>query len=91
MSAHSRVADPDALAHALSRIVGDRMSRAESVLEQLGRGEGRREVHPPDVVVYPTGTDEVSAIVRVAASFDAPIIAYGAGSSLEGQIGRAHV
>ena len=86
MSAHSRVADPDALAAALSTIVGDRMSRAESVLEQHGRGEGRRDVHPPDVVVYPVSTDEVSATVRVAASFDAPIIAYGAGSSLEGHV-----
>ena len=82
----SRVTDTAALVQALVPILGDRWSCAESVREQHGRGEGRRDVHPPDVVVYPESTEEVSHIVRVAAAFDAPIIPYGAGSSLEGHV-----
>lgn len=38
------------------------------------------------MVVYPESTDEVSAIVRACAEHDAPVIAYGAGSSLEGHV-----
>ncbi|MDP1858849.1 MAG: FAD-linked oxidase C-terminal domain-containing protein [Gemmatimonadaceae bacterium] len=84
--AHSRLADPEALVRALTRIVGDRVTRSESVREQHGRGEGRRESYPPDVVVYPASTDEVSQIVRAAADVGSPIIPYGAGTSLEGHV-----
>lgn len=90
MSSQSRVRDIDALVVSIASIVSDRWSRADVVREQHGRGEGRREVFPPDVVVYPISTDEVSAIVRVAATADAPIIAYGAGSSLEGHVAAVH-
>lgn len=60
--------------------------RSESVREQHGRGEGRRDCLPPDLVVYPMSTEEVSQIVRAAADAGSPIIAYGAGSSLEGHV-----
>ena len=86
----SRLRDPDALERALGPLLGDRLTRAESVLEQHGRGEGRRESYPPDLVVYPTSTAEVSEIVRLAADFNAPVIPYGAGSSLEGHVSAVH-
>ncbi len=82
----SRVRDVQALVQGLTAIVGDRLTRAESELEQHGRGETHLPPAPPDVVVYPVSTDEVSAAVRVCAEHDAPIIPYGAGTSLEGHV-----
>ncbi|MEP7345351.1 MAG: FAD-linked oxidase C-terminal domain-containing protein [Gemmatimonadaceae bacterium] len=86
----SRLTDPDALVRALTPVLGDRITRAESVREQHGRGEGRRESYPPDIVVYPTSTEEVSRIVRAAAEVGSPVIPYGAGSSLEGHVSALH-
>ncbi|MBK8058242.1 MAG: FAD-binding protein [Gemmatimonadetes bacterium] len=82
----SRTRDLPALLDTLATILGDRWTRAESELLQHGRGETHLAAAPPDVVVYPESTDEVSAIVRACAEHDAPVIAYGAGSSLEGHV-----
>ena len=82
----SRVRDIEALLSSLTAIVGDRLTRVASELEQHGRGETHLPPAPPDVVVYPLTTDEVSAIMRVCATRDVPVIAYGAGSSLEGHV-----
>lgn len=41
---------------------------------------------PPDVVVWPENTDEVAEIVRRAAATETPVIAFGAGTSLEGHV-----
>jgi D-lactate dehydrogenase (cytochrome) len=86
MSVRSRVQDIDGLMRALVAVVGDRWTRTESELQQHGRGETHLPSAPPDVVVYPQSTEEVSAIVRACAAYDAPLIAYGAGSSLEGHV-----
>jgi len=40
----------------------------------------------PDAVVYPTGTEEAAAIVGVCARHGAPIVPFGAGTSLEGHV-----
>ena len=40
----------------------------------------------PDVVVYPLTTDEVSAVMKAAARHGAPVVPFGAGSSLEGHV-----
>ncbi|MGQ0650297.1 MAG: FAD-binding oxidoreductase [Gemmatimonadaceae bacterium] len=85
-----RIRDVASLVQSLSSIVGDRLTRAESELAQHGRGETHLAPYPPDVVVYPETTDEVSAIVRVCATHDAPVIPYGAGSSLEGHVAAVH-
>lgn len=82
----TRVRDVDALFHALSSILGDRVTRSESDREQHGRGETHLQASPPDVVAYPQSTEEVQQVVRVCADHDAPVIAYGAGSSLEGHV-----
>ena len=44
----------------------------------------------PDVVVYPTSTADVSSIVKLCASHKVPIIPYGGGTSLEGQLLATH-
>jgi D-lactate dehydrogenase (cytochrome) len=82
----SRVRDLDALHVALVAILGDRCSRSVSDREQHGRGETHLRAAPPDLVVYPESTEEVQAVVRGCAAHDAPMVPFGAGSSLEGHI-----
>lgn len=45
---------------------------------------------PPDVVVWPESTSEVAAIVGRAAETGTPVIAFGAGTSLEGHVNAPH-
>jgi len=76
----------DDLIEALRGIVGDRLSLAEAVRDQHGRDESYHDAFPPDVVVYPETTDEVSDIVKLCAARDVPVIPYGTGTSLEGHV-----
>ncbi len=76
----------DDLIEALKGIVGDRLSLAQAVRDQHGRDESYHDAFPPDVVVYPETTDEVSAIVKLCAARDVPVIPYGTGTSLEGHV-----
>jgi len=75
-----------ALVRDLSEILGDRCSTNETQLEHHGHGESWHTPGQPDAVVFPLTTDEVSAVVRVAAKHGAPIVPFGAGSSLEGHV-----
>ena len=76
----------DDLIEALEGIVGDRLSLSKTVLDQHGRDESYHDAFPPDVVVYPETTDEVSEIVKLCAARDIPVIPYGTGTSLEGHV-----
>jgi D-lactate dehydrogenase (cytochrome) len=76
----------DALVVELRSLLGDRCSTAASHREHHSHGESFHAAGEPDVVVFPTSTDEVSAIVRAAARFHAPIVPFGVGSSLEGHV-----
>ncbi len=60
------------------------MSRA--VREQHARGEGLATSLPPDVVVWPLDKHEVCQILAKCNDLAVPIIAFGAGSSLEGHV-----
>ena len=42
--------------------------------------------HRPDVVVYPTSTDDVVAVLALADEHRIPVTPFGAGSSLEGHV-----
>ena len=76
----------EALWTRLTALLGDRCTRSESERERHGRGEGRREVHRPDLVVFPHSTDEVAEIMRLCSELRVPVVPFGAGSSLEGQV-----
>jgi len=41
---------------------------------------------PPDIVVWPESAEEVADVVRLAAEHRVPVIAFGAGTSLEGHV-----
>jgi D-lactate dehydrogenase (cytochrome) len=65
---------------------GDRLSTAPAVREQHGRDEFHHGSHPPDAVVFALSTEDVAATVRLCAAHATPVIAYGTGTSVEGQI-----
>jgi D-lactate dehydrogenase (cytochrome) len=69
----------------LSNLLGQRLSRSKSDLEQHGASETHFPLTPPDGVVYPETTEEVSEIVKICAANGCPIVGWGAGTSLEGQ------
>ena len=75
---------------ALKELLGDRVSTSESVREHHSHGESWHPPGLPEAVVFPTSTDEVSAIVRLCAQLRKPIVPFGMGSSLEGHVNAIH-
>ncbi|MES3021493.1 MAG: FAD-linked oxidase C-terminal domain-containing protein [Pseudomonadota bacterium] len=70
----------------LKQTFGERVSVARAVREQHARGEGLATSLAPDVVVWPLDKHEVCLILARCNDLAVPIIAYGAGSSLEGHV-----
>ncbi len=70
----------------LHQWLGSRLSSAEAVRAQHGRGEAYGPVQPPDAVVWPQSAGEVSRIVATCARLQTAVIAFGAGTSLEGHV-----
>ncbi len=77
---------PGALLDALSRRFGERASTTQAVRDHHGRDESPFPIAAPDAVVFAHSTDEVADAVRLCAMHRTPIIAFGAGTSLEGHI-----
>jgi D-lactate dehydrogenase (cytochrome) len=71
---------------ALSSRFGDRFSTSQTLREQHGRGESHHAPAIPDAVVFAETTEEVAEIVRLCAAEGVPVIAFGAGTSLEGHL-----
>ena len=65
---------------------GSRFSTAEAVRMHHGRDESSLPAAPPDGVVFAQTTDEVAETIRLCRRFAVPVIAWGAGSSLEGHL-----
>lgn len=70
----------------LRALLGDRLSTGSSILDEHGRDEAYTPPQRPDAVAFPRDTQEVSRIVKICARHDLPVIPYGTGTSLEGQI-----
>ena len=68
----------------------DRCSVNRDILARHGRGESWHPSMAPDVVVFPASTDEVAAIMRLCAQSVVPVIPFGAGTSVEGQVQAVH-
>ena len=73
-------------ARELRGLLGSRANDAASVREHHSHGESYHTPAAPDIVCFPHTSDEVAAIVRVAAAHRLPIIPFGAGTSLEGHV-----
>ena len=76
----------EAVIAALAARFGNRLVTSQAVREQHGNTLTWVENQPPDAVVFPQATEEVQDIVRLCASHRVPVIAFGTGTSLEGQI-----
>jgi D-lactate dehydrogenase (cytochrome) len=70
----------------LRELLGDRVSTSAAVCAQHGKDESYHLPHAPDAVVFAQSTEEVSAIVKFCAEYKTPVIAFGAGTSLEGHV-----
>ncbi|PSC74634.1 lactate dehydrogenase [Micractinium conductrix] len=62
------------------------MTVQPAVLEQHGQDESFHRGWPPQAVLFPESTEEVSRVVRAAAAAHTPIIPFGVGTSLEGHV-----
>jgi D-lactate dehydrogenase (cytochrome) len=65
---------------------GERLNTSHAVRDQHARGEGLGTSLPPDAVVWPLNKEEVCEILAQCNESGVPVIAYGAGSSLEGHV-----
>src|SRR4051794_15743009 len=70
----------------LKQALDGRANDSAVVREHHSRGESYHTPASPDVVCFPHTTDEVVAIVRIARAHGLPIVAFGAGTSLEGHV-----
>jgi D-lactate dehydrogenase (cytochrome) len=71
---------------ALAETFGERFSTGRALREQHCNTTTWVAGEPPDAVVYPRSTAEVQAIVRICAAHGLPVIPFGVGTSLEGQV-----
>ena len=70
----------------LKALLDTRATDAVAVRDHHSHGESYHTPAPPDIVCFPGTTEEVAAIVRIAARAGAPIVPFGAGTSLEGHV-----
>jgi FAD/FMN-containing dehydrogenase len=83
--------DRKAVFAALEDWLGNRFSQAPAQREQHGHTLTWIENQPPEAVAFPHSADEVVRIVKLCAEKRVPIIAFGAGTSLEGHLKSAYV
>ena len=74
----------------LGALLGERVSTVAAVRAHHGKDASYHPPHDPDVVVFAHSTEEVAEIVKICARHGAPVIAYGTGTSLEGNIAALH-
>jgi D-lactate dehydrogenase (cytochrome) len=77
---------PDAVVADLRAQFDTRCSIALAVREQHGRDESALVAAPPQVVVFALNSAEVARTVALAAQHKVPVIPFGGGTSLEGQL-----
>jgi D-lactate dehydrogenase (cytochrome) len=71
---------------ALAALVGNRLVTSQAVREQHGNTLTWICNQPPDAVVFPQTSEDVQRIVCICAAERVPVIAFGTGTSLEGQV-----
>jgi D-lactate dehydrogenase (cytochrome) len=74
----------------LKVLLDHRASTVESVRENHSHGESYHPPALPDIVCFPHSTEEVSEIVKISAKHHLPVIAFGAGTSMEAQVNAIH-
>ena len=70
----------------LRAFLGERATAALAAREHHSHDESSFPPALPDLVCFPQSTEEVSRIVGVSASYNLPMVPFGAGTSLEGHV-----
>lgn len=70
----------------LKTLVSGSVSTNETILDQHGRDESAIPPVRPSAVVMPRSTEEVSKVLKYCNREKIPVVAFGAGSSLEGHV-----
>jgi D-lactate dehydrogenase (cytochrome) len=81
--------EPVALATAIEALAarfGNRLVTSQAVREQHGHTTTWLPNQPPDAVVMAQETADIQDVVRICAANGVPVIAFGTGTSLEGQV-----
>lgn len=89
MWANKVTADAAAIAQVIGRLTeayGGRVSVNPNIRAAHGRDESYHAEAPPDAVVFPQTTEDVSGIMKLCAAARVPVIPFGVGSSLEGHV-----
>lgn len=76
----------DAALAELSLEMGNRLVTSRAVREQHTNVTTWTVSPPPDGVLFPQNTDDVQRAVRICGRHGVPVIPFGSGSSLEGQV-----
>jgi D-lactate dehydrogenase (cytochrome) len=71
---------------ALGALVDGRISTNDSVLDLHGRDESAFPPVKPSAVITVHSTEEVSAVLKYCNTHNIPVVAFGAGTSLEGHV-----
>lgn len=71
---------------ALGRELGDRVSLNYALREQHSHDESWFEPGLPDAVCFPESVEEISTILRVCNEAEVPVIPFGTGTGVAGQI-----
>src|SRR5713101_6010013 len=66
--------------------LGEKVSIEPAILEAHGEDQSYPGLHPPLAVVFAESVEDVQAVLAWCRENQMPVIPYGAGSSLEGQI-----
>ena len=80
----------EALIHALAAQFGNALVISEAVRIQHGHTLTWTANMPPDAVVFASAQQDVIDAMRICVEHEAPIIPFGAGTSLEGHVNAMH-
>ena len=89
ISGNEKRPEPQALKSAIEALAarfGNRLITSQAVREQHGHTTTWLPNQPPDAVVMAQETADIQDVVRVCARHTVPVIAFGTGTSLEGQV-----
>ena len=86
---HPKRPEPQALKGAIDALAarfGNRLITSQAVRDQHAHTTTWLASQPPDAVVMAQETPDIQDVVRICAQFGVPVIAFGTGTSLEGQV-----
>lgn len=71
---------------ALVALLGETVSQSESVRDHHGHDESWHDTAAPDAVLFARSVDDVVAAHKTCCAYDVPIIPFGTGTSMEGNV-----